>query len=73
MEEFYQRFKERIEVFEKRAEENFKAETENFTKFDMNIKNFLETGNKISHDANSLVNVMKSDNRASGRWGEIVL
>ena len=39
----------------------------------MNIKNFLETGNKISHDANSLVNVMKSDNRASGRWGEIVL
>ena len=39
----------------------------------MNIKSFLETGNKISHDANSLVNVMKSDNRASGRWGEIVL
>lgn len=73
LEEFYKRFKERIEVFEKRAEENFKAETENFTKFDMNIKNFLETGNKISHDANSLVNVMKSDNRASGRWGEIVL
>ena len=73
LEEFYRRFKERIEVFEKRAEENFKTETENFTKFDMNIRNFLETGNKISHDANSLVNVMKSDNRASGRWGEIVL
>jgi DNA recombination protein RmuC len=73
LEEFFKRFKERIEDFEKRTEENFKAESENFTKFDMNIKNFLETGNKISHDANSLVNVMKSDNRASGRWGEIVL
>lgn len=73
LEEFYKRFKERIEVFERRAEENFKAENENFTKFDINIKSFLETGNKISHDANSLVNVMKSDNRTSGRWGEIVL
>lgn len=73
LEEFFRRFRERIEDFEKRAEENFKAETEHFTKFDMNIKNFLETGNKISHDANSLVNVMKSDNRTSGRWGEIVL
>ena len=73
LDEFFKRFKERIEDFERRSEENFKAETEHFTKFDMNIKSFLETGNKISHDANSLVNVMKSDNRTSGRWGEIVL
>lgn len=73
LDEFFKRFKEKIEDFEKRSEENFKAETEHFTKFDMNIKSFLETGNKISHDANSLVNVMKSDNRTSGRWGEIVL
>ena len=73
LEEFFKRFKERIEDFERRSQENFRAETENFTKFDMNIKSFLETGNRISQDANSLVNVMKSDNRASGRWGEIVL
>ena len=73
LDEFFKRFKERIEDFEKRAEQNFKVEAEHFTKFDMNIKSFLETGNRISHDANSLVNVMKSDNRASGRWGEIVL
>lgn len=73
LEEFFKRFKEKIEDFEKRTEENFKTETENFTKFDLNIKNFLETGNKISQDANSLVNVMRSDNRTSGKWGEIVL
>lgn len=73
LDEFFKRFKERIEDFERRADANFKMETENFTKFDMNIKSFLETGNKISHDANSLVNVMKSDNRSAGRWGEIVL
>ena len=73
LEEFFKRFKEKLEDFEKRSEENFKTETENFTKFDLNIKNFLETGNKISQDANSLVNVMRADNRTSGRWGEIVL
>ena len=73
LEEFFKRFRERIEDFEKRTEENFKIETENFTRFDMNIKSFLEAGNKISQDTNSLVNVMKSDNRTSGRWGEIVL
>lgn len=71
--EFYKRFKEKIEDFEKRTEENFKAETENFTRFDMNIKSFLEAGNKISQDTNSLVSVMRSDNRSQGHWGEIVL
>lgn len=73
MDEFYKRFKERIEDFEKRAEENFKLEAEKFTRFDMNIKSFLEAGNKISQDTNSLVNVMRSDNRRQGHWGEIVL
>ncbi len=73
LDEFFKRFKERIEDFERRSEENFKQEKENFTVFDVNLKNFLETGNRISADANSLVRVMKSDNRATGRWGEIVL
>lgn len=73
LDEFFKRFKEKIEDFERRTEENFKTESDHFKTFDMNIKSFLETGNKISLDANSLVNVMKSDNRAAGRWGEIVL
>lgn len=73
LDEFYKRFKERIEDFEKRAEENFKVEAEKFTRFDMNIKSFLEAGNRISQDTNSLVNVMRSDNRRQGHWGEIVL
>lgn len=73
LEEFFKRFKDRIEDFEKRTEENFKYETENFTKFDMNIRHFIETGNRISKDANSLVSVMKSDNKTAGHWGEIVL
>jgi DNA recombination protein RmuC len=73
LEEFLSKFKEKIDDFEKRTEQNFKEEVENFTKFDMNIKTFIEAGSKISHDTNSLVNVMKSDNRRQGSWGEIVL
>ena len=73
LEEFLSKFKEKIDDFEKRTEQNFKDEVENFTKFDMNIKTFIEAGSKISHDTNSLVNVMKSDNRRQGSWGEIVL
>ncbi len=73
LDEFFKRFKEKIEDFERRAEDNFKTESDHFKTFDMNIKSFLDIGNKISRDTNSLVSVMKSDNRASGRWGEIVL
>lgn len=73
LEEFFAKFKERIEDFEKRTEQNFKEEVENFTKFDTNIKSFIEAGSKISHDTNALVSVMRGDNRKQGHWGEIVL
>lgn len=73
LEEYFKRFRDKIESFEKRNEENLKLEIENFSKFDTNIKHFIEAGNKISQDTNNLVNVMKSDNRSQGLWGEIVL
>ena len=73
LEELFKNFKERIEDFEKQSQEIFKEEKDNLTVFDTNIKHFLEAGNKISMDANALVNVMKADNRTSGHWGEIVL
>ena len=73
LEEFFRRFKDKIEDFEKRSENNFRVEAEKFTRFDTNIKSFIEAGNKISQDTNALVNVMKSDNRSQGLWGEIFL
>lgn len=73
LEEFFSKFKERIEDFEKRTELNLKTEAEKLTQFDTNIRTFIEEGNKISHYTTSLVNVMKSDNRKQGSWGEIVL
>lgn len=73
LDDFFKRFKEKIEDFEKQSQESLKLENEKFTQFDVNIKSFLESGNKISHDTNSLINAMKSDNRTTGRWGEIIL
>ena len=73
LEEFFKRFKDKIEDFEKRTEENLKNENENFTRFDENIKNFIETGNKISQETTSLANIMRADNKTAGKWGELVL
>lgn len=66
-------FKERIEDFEKRNNENARLERDKLVAFDNNIQNFIKAGNQISQDAASLVKVMKADNRTSGRWGELVL
>jgi len=73
LEEYFKRFKERIEDFERINNDNFKTEAEKLNRFDENMKMFLETGSKMSKEANSLAQAMKSDNRASGNWGEIVL
>lgn len=73
LEEFFSKFKERIEDFEKRTENNLKTEAEKLTQFDTNIRAFIEEGKNISTYTSSLVNVMKSDNRKQGNWGEIVL
>ncbi len=73
LEDFFLRFKDKIEAFERRNEENFKVESEKLARFDENMKSFLEAGNKISHETTALVNVLKSDNRTQGHWGEIVL
>lgn len=73
LEEYFKRFKDKIEIFEKRNEENFKLETEKLIRFDENIKTILNAGNQISKDTSNLLNLMKSDNRTQGYWGEIVL
>ena len=73
LEEFFVRFRDKLEAFERRAQENLVLESENFTKFDTNIKSFIDAGRQISQDARVLSAVMKADNKTSGRWGELVL
>ncbi len=73
LEEFFKRFRDKIEDFERKNNENYEQEKKNFVVFDQNIKNFIEAGNKISAQTTALSNVMKSDNRKQGIWGEIVL
>ena len=71
--EYFKRFKDSLEFFQKRSDEKFNAEAKFMTEFDVNIKNFIEAGNKISQDTSNLTSILKSDNRTQGKWGEIVL
>ena len=73
LDDFFKKFKEKIEDFEKTAKDNFDQESKKLTVFETNIQELIKTGDKISTDAGSLVQAMKTDNRTSGRWGEIVL
>lgn len=73
LEDYFKRFRDKIEYFEKRNEENIKLEAEKLTRFDENMKTILEAGTRISKDTSNLVNIMKSDNRTQGHWGEVVL
>lgn len=73
LDDFFSKFKEKIEDFEKRTNDKFKNEDENFVKFDQNIRQFIEAGSKIAQDTSNLTQIMKSDNRTQGQWGEIVL
>lgn len=70
---FLDNFKEKIDDFEKRNDENLKDEREKLQNFDSNIKQFLEAGVKISQDTEAFAKIMKADNRTGGRWGELVL
>ena len=71
--EYFKRFKDSLEYFQKRADEKFNTEAKFMTEFDVNIKNFIEAGNKISKDTSNLSSILRADNRTQGKWGEIVL
>ena len=66
-------FREQIEKFEKKVEENIHKETEQFSRLDTNIKYVLETGTKLSQQTTKLETTLKGDNKTQGRWGELVL
>jgi len=71
--DYFKRFKDSLEYFQKRSDENFNTEKKFMTEFDVNIKHFIEAGNKISQDTSNLSSILKADNRKQGQWGEIVL
>lgn len=66
-------FKERIEYFEKQNNENARIERDKLVAFDNNIQTFIKAGNQIAQETVRLATMMKSDNRSSGKWGELVL
>lgn len=66
-------FREQIEKFEKRVEENIVNGAKQFTNLDTNIRHVLETGKTLSQETNKLSTTFRYSTKAQGRWGEFVL
>ena len=69
-------FKTQIENFQKEIKENTTAQTKNEATFKNHIENMVKETNKISQEADNLVNALKGNRRNNkniGTWGENTL
>lgn len=65
--------KEKISDFEKKVDMAYKSEAAERNTLRGEIKNLIETSNKIGTDANNLARALKGDQKQQGNWGELML
>ncbi len=65
--------KTKIEDFEKKVENTYKAESTERITLKAEIKQLVELNKQVSDDANNLSRALKGDNKAQGNWGEVIL
>lgn len=66
-------FRENIEGFKKKIEENQKESSEKLLSLAKEIEMVSKTGASISQEASNLAKALKGEKQAQGRWGEMVL
>lgn len=66
-------FREQIESFQRRVNEIHDASVSGQARLDTEIRRVLETGLKMSDEAQSLAMALKGDKKATGNWGEVLL
>lgn len=64
---------ENIERFKKQVEETYEKESKIRFSLDERIKELMLQTNKISTEANNLVNALKTNHKKQGDWGEVIL
>lgn len=64
---------EKIVAFEKKVEETNKENIERNSALKEQIAGFKELNQKITKEAENLVNALKGDTKAQGNWGEFIL
>ncbi|HXB39793.1 MAG TPA: DNA recombination protein RmuC [Bacteroidia bacterium] len=65
--------KTKIEDFEKKVENTYKAESTERITLKAEIKQLVELNKQVSDDANNLSKALKGDNKTQGNWGEVIL
>lgn len=66
-------FKEKLENFEKKVEETYEKGKAETISLKSEVKMLSEQSAKLSKDAENLTNALKSDVKAQGNWGEVIL
>ncbi len=66
-------FKEKLEKFEKKVEETYEKGKADTISLKSELKMLSEQSAKLAKDAENLTNALKSDVKAQGNWGEVVL
>ena len=64
---------DKIINFERKVEETNKENIERNSALKEQIAGFKELNQKITHEAENLVNALKGDTKAQGNWGEFIL
>ncbi len=65
--------KEKIESFEKKVDNTYKAEAAERNSLKGEIKNLVEQSQKLNQEANNLTNALKGQTKTQGDWGEMIL
>ena len=66
-------FKEKLESFEKKVEETYEKGKAETISLKSEVKMLSEQSAKLSKDAENLTKALKSDVKAQGNWGEVIL
>ena len=65
--------KEKLSTFEKKVEETYEKSKAEAISLKSEVKMLSEQSAKLAKDAENLTNALKSDVKAQGNWGEVVL
>lgn len=65
--------RERISEFQKRVEETYTQESREMFSLKNEIKNIVESNQRITLEANKLTTALRGDVKTQGSWGELVL
>ncbi len=66
-------FRQKINEFQKKVEENIQTNEKNYVTFDTQIRNLMENNRHIEKEARNLAQALKGSNKTQGNWGEMQL